>query len=666
MLFMKKGFLVAALTGVCMVAHAQKPMPQAPVTRQPMAQKTMDERFNQYKEQFIQQMWTVYPAWASSVGFHRYDTALVIPNEASRRKELEFCKRNLSVLRSFKQDELSDLNKIDLHLIENQLNYSVFNILEFRAFEWDPSSYNVSGGFAELLANDHLPLERRLHSFYIKMEHIPEYYEAAKANIKAPTAEHTSLAMEQNEGGLSVFGKDLEDALGKSKLNKDEKDKILARAAKATEAIHSYVLWLRRGSRGEKTEGAGRKAANGQQGNKTFRLGKQLYDKKFAFEIQSGYTAEQIYAKAVAHKEELHTKMYEITEQLWPKYLKGVKMPENKLQAIKMMIDTLSVKHVRPQDFQTTIEKQLPMLTNFIKKKDLIYIDPSKPLVVRREPDYMAGVAGASINAPGPYDKNGNTYYNVGSLDGWSAAKSESYLREYNHYILQILNIHEAIPGHYTQLVYANQSPSIIKSILGNNAMIEGWAVYTERMMLENGYDGDKGPNSEEASPEMWLMYYKWNLRSTCNMILDYDVHTKNMSQKDAMKLLMEDAFQERTEAVGKWKRVSVTQVQLCCYFTGYTEIYDLREELKDKQRRKFDLKKFHEQFLSYGSAPVKYIKEMMLNSDEKPVLETRENDDLRRENRAKEDKARNEHNDKQRAEREERMRKAKEQNKKK
>ena len=225
----------------------------------------------------------------------------------------------------------------------------------------------------------------------------------------------------------------------------------------------------------------------------------------------------------------------------------------------------------------------------------------------------MAGVAGASINAPGPYDKNGNTYYNVGSLSGWDKDKAESYLREYNHYILQILNIHEAIPGHYTQLVYANQSPSIIKSILGNNAMIEGWAVYGERMMLENGYDGDRGVNSTEASPEMWLMYYKWNLRSTCNTILDYSVHTKNMSKEDAMKLLVNEAFQQQAEAEGKWNRVSVTQVQLDCYFTGYTEIYDLRESLKKSMGAKFNLKKFHEQFLSYGSAPVKYIKEMML-----------------------------------------------------
>ena len=143
--------------------------------------------------------------------------------------------------------------------------------------------------------------------------------------------------------------------------------------------------------------------------------------------------------------------------------------------------------------------------------------------------------------------------------------------------------------------------------------MIEGWAVYTERMMLENGYDGDRGPDSKEASPEMWLMYYKWNLRSTCNTILDYSVHTRDMSQADAMRLLKTEAFQQATEAEGKWKRVSVTQVQLDCYFTGYTEIYEFRQELMDRLKDKFNLKQFHEKFLSYGSAPVKYIREMML-----------------------------------------------------
>lgn len=556
-----------------------------------------DDRFNDYKGHFIDDLWAVYPSWASSVGYHKYDNKLVIPDAKSRDRELAFCKAQLDSLHSFKISDLSDANKTDYFLIDNQIKYIEWGIQEQRAFEWDPSGYNVSGGFADMLANDYDKLDTRLNNFYEKMAAIPAYYAAAKQNILNPTKEHTELAIEQNLGGVSVFEKDLEDALTKSGLDEATKNKIRERAKTSVAAIKDFAEWL--------------KNLNNMY-PRSFRLGKGLYQRKFELEIQSSYTADEVYAFAVTHKLELHEKMHEITKKLWPKYLKSRSMPEDKLQAIRMMIDALSVKHTQPEMFQSAIEKQMPELIAFIKKKDLIYIDPSKPLVVRKEPDYMAGVAGASINAPGPYDKNGNTYYNVGSLAGWDKEKAESYLREYNHYILQILNIHEAIPGHYTQLVYANQSPSIIKSILGNNAMIEGWAVYTERMMLENGYDGDKGVNSTEASPEMWLMYYKWNLRSTCNTILDYSVHTKDMTKEAAMHLLMDEAFQQKAEAEGKWKRVSVSQVQLCCYFTGFTEIYNLREELKKKEGNKFSLKKFHEKFLSFGSAPVKYIKVMM------------------------------------------------------
>jgi uncharacterized protein (DUF885 family) len=318
-----------------------------------------------------------------------------------------------------------------------------------------------------------------------------------------------------------------------------------------------------------------------------------------------------VYQKALAHKQELHQKMLAIANQLWNKYMGAAPKPTDSLQLIRQVIDKVSLKHAQPDSFRQTIEAQIPVLVNFIKEKNLIYLDPSKPLVVRKEPGYMAGVAGASISAPGPYDKNGNTYYNVGSLEGWTKEKAESYLREYNYYTLQILNIHEAIPGHYTQLIYSNQSPSIVKSILGNSTMIEGWAVYTELMMLENGYGAPAGSN--EPEPEMWLMYYKWNLRSTCNMILDYNVHVNNWSKEDAMHLLIDEAFQQQAEAEGKWRRVNVTQVQLCCYFTGFTEIYEFREEMKKKLGDKFDLKAFHEKFLSYGSAPVKYIRDMML-----------------------------------------------------
>ncbi len=552
--------------------------------------------FDTYKERFIDNLWAVYPGWASSVGYHKYDSVLVIPNEAQRSKEQAFFNANRDSLNHYKLSSLSDQNKTDHHLIEDFLNAGNWNLTTLKNFEWDPSNYNICGSFAEMLNNNYDSLDTRLHNFYLRMASVPAYYQAAKKNIKSPTLEHTDLAMSQNLGGTSVFETDLEEALKKSRLSAEEKTKIKVRATECIKVVKDYADWLKHFKN---------------ENPRSFRLGKDLYAKKFEFDIQSGYSADQVFEKALAHKKDLHEKMYALTKDLWPNYLKDKPMPENKLEAIKQMIDVLSVKHVKPDSFQTAIEKQIPVLVDFVNKKNLIFLDPSKPLVVRKEPAYMAGLAGASISSPGPYDKNGNTYYNVGSMSGWTKERAESYLREYNHYILQILNIHEAIPGHYTQLVYSNQSPSIIKALFGNGAMIEGWAVYTERMMLENGYGALDG--SDKAEPEMWLMYYKWNLRSTCNTILDYSVHSKNMSKEEALDLLTKEAFQQQAEAEGKWRRVTLSQVQLCSYFAGFKEIYEFREELKTKMGDGFNLKAFHEKFLSYGSAPVKYIKELML-----------------------------------------------------
>lgn len=555
----------------------------------PGSETDLNAKFDQYKTYFVEELWKVSPEWASSQGFHKYDSILIIPTVENDRIQLKFAKTHLDSLDNYPLESLSENNKTDAQMMQNLLKGFDFSINELKSSTWNPSHYNVCGAFAEILNGNYDTLENRLRDFDKKMDNIPAYYEAALSNIKNPTLEHTQLAVAQNLGGLSVFKNDLKTALQKSNWSETQKSATLNKAAIAIKAIENYADVL------SKMEN---------NSPRSFRLGKDLYAKKFDLDIQSGYSAEEIYQKALKEKEVLHGKMFTLADKLWSKYFQNAQKPTNKLDLIRQVIDEISLQHTKPENFQNEIERQIPELVAYVKQKDLLYIDPSKPLVVRKEPDYMAGVAGASISAPGPYDKNANTYYNVGSLSGWSKEDSESYLREYNDYILQILNIHEAIPGHYTQLVYANQSPSIIKSILGNGAMIEGWAVYTERMMLESGY---------KNSDEMWLMYYKWNLRTVCNTILDNSVHTRELTKEQALDLLTKEAFQQNAEAEGKWKRATLSQVQLCSYFTGYSEIQALKEEMEKKQGKNFNLKQFHEKFLSYGSAPVKYIRTLML-----------------------------------------------------
>ncbi|HCT26373.1 MAG TPA: hypothetical protein DIW85_09160 [Stenotrophomonas sp.] len=340
------------------------------------------------------------------------------------------------------------------------------------------------------------------------------------------------------------------------------------------------------------------------RGRRTFRLGKELYEQKFAYDIQSGSTAEQTYQKALAAREELLANMDKLSDELWDKTMGGAAKPADRFAKIGMVIDKLSARHVAREDFVSEIKRQIPVLQDWVISHNLLTLDPNKQLEVRATPAYQAGVAGASIDAPGPYRPQDRTYYNVTPLDGATPEAAESSLREYNYWILQILNIHEAIPGHYAQLVYANRSPSIVKSIFGNGAMVEGWAVYGERMMLESGY-GDN-------APEMWLMWSKWNLRSVTNTILDYSVHVLGMTEEQAVDLLQRQAFQTHSEAVEKWHRVQVSSVQLTSYFSGYSEIMELREQRKQQLGASFNLKQFHEQFLSYGSAPVRVIKGLM------------------------------------------------------
>ncbi|SDD60260.1 Uncharacterized conserved protein, DUF885 familyt [Mucilaginibacter pineti] len=549
-----------------------------------------DAAFAIYENSFLDALWKQNPDWATSVGYHKYDSVLLIPNEQSRQKTIEFARLQADSLSRFEVNSLTEANRIDYKMMQNQLDYTQWQINQLKSYEWDPSAYNVIGTFAFILNENYAPLTKRVRSIYEKMANIPLYYKEAQKQIKNPVAELTSLAIEQNLGGLDIFEKDLADSLKKTSIPKPEQKLITDRAALSVKAIKDYTEWLK---------------ALKNDHPRSFRLGKDLYEDKFKFEVVAASTAQQVYNSAVNRKKFLHHEMAKISRTLWPKYFGTKAMPADTLQLISQMIDTLSSKHVKPDEFQSAIVQLIPKLNAFVKSKDLLTLDPSKPLVIRKEPGYMAGVAGASMSGPGPYDKGGNAYYNVGSLAGWSKEKAESYLREYNQYIIQILSIHEAVPGHYVQSVYANKAPSIIKSVFGNGAMAEGWAVYTEQMMLDAGYGNNE--------PEMLLMWYKWHLRSVCNTILDYSVHSGSMTKEQAIKMLTTEAFQQQAEADGKWKRVSVTSVQLTSYYTGYKEITDLRDAYKEKMGDKYKLKEFNEKFLSYGSAPVKFIREAML-----------------------------------------------------
>lgn len=558
-----------------------------------------NESFSAFQAKLIEDFWSYHPGHALYEGYYKYDDRLIVPDEKTRKAEQDFASRMLVRLMEFNANALNAANASDLAILKNLMERTLWYGDVFKSNEWDPSRYNVAGAFGLILGTDYKPLDERLQVILRRMENIPAYYEAAKTNIKVPTLAHTDLAIKQNKGALGVFEKLIPDSVAKSGLSDKDKAAMDARLASSLVAINGYIHWLEN-KRPDLVAGNG----------KNFRIGPDLYEQKFALDIVSGGTARELYQQALTEKKKLHARMIKLSQDLWPKYFPGTGYPKEELAGVKQMIDHISARHVDRDKFVDEVRRQMPVINQFIVDNKLIEMDPTRPLVVRETPEYQRGIAGASVNSPGPYDATANTYYNVTPLDHYTEEQAESYLREYNHWMLQILNIHEALPGHYTQLVHANKSRSLVKSLFGNGAMIEGWAVYAELMMLENGY-GDN-------EPEMWLMYSKWNLRTVVNTIIDYSIHVLDMSEDEVLDMLINEAFQEQTEATGKWRRATLSQVQLTSYYSGYAGIYAFREELKNKMGDDFDLKTFHDQFLSYGSAPVPVIRKMMLDEIER------------------------------------------------
>ena len=562
----------------------------------PSTPQGADERFRAHTAALLEEMWGEFPDFAVRMGNYKYAARLEVPDQGRRDAKLALYRRELAALAQFDPKGLDATNRIDYAIIKNRMERGIWENETFKAWQWDPSTYNVANTLDLVLTTEYAPLETRLRNVAGRLESIPAYYAAAKANISGPTLEHTQLAILQNKGALGILGPNLSQQLDASNLGAAEKAEFQRKLAAARAAVEDYLAYL---------NGLESKLRDGNA--RSFRIGKALYEQKFRYDIQSHYGAEELYRLALAEKAAKHDAMEKIARELWPKYLGSVQMPADRLLMIKLVITEMSKYHVRPDAFVEAVRGQIAGLQAFVREKDIVDQDPTRPLVVRETPVYMRGIAGASISAPGPLNPTANTYYNVTPLDLSKAAANESFLREYNDWTLQILNIHEAVPGHYTQLVHANKSKSLIPAVFANGSMIEGWAVFGEKVMLDAGYGNN--------APEIWLMWMKWNLRSVMNTILDYEIQTMGLEREKAMQYMTREAFQEETEAVEKWRRASLTQVQLTSYFNGYAEITALRDEMRAKQASAFSVKGFNNKFLSYGNAPIRSIREVMLSA---------------------------------------------------
>jgi uncharacterized protein (DUF885 family) len=300
------------------------------------------------------------------------------------------------------------------------------------------------------------------------------------------------------------------------------------------------------------------------------------------------------------------TAIYETALPLYKKYFPkaDAKTLADKKQVIAAALKKLAEQHPDDDTIVGYAQRIVVEATDFVKSHNIVAV-PTTPLDVIMMPEFKRGQAIAYCDSSGPLEKNGKTFFAVAPTpNDWSKARKESFFREYNNYMVRDLTVHEAMPGHYLQLSHSNEfrAPTLVRAIFQSGPFIEGWAVYAEQVMAEQDYGG----------PEVRMQQLKMRLRAIANTILDQSIHAGNMTEQQAMELMMKETFQEEGEAVAKWKRARLSSAQLSTYFVGVTEHLDLRAHAQKKLGKDFDLRKYNDQVISYGSPPVKYVRELM------------------------------------------------------
>ena len=552
---------------------------------------TVDEnaRFVSLADNFIGEFLELNPEWATALGDHRYDHRMGDYSLAGVERETRFIQTYLDSLNMITPEKLNQTNRIDYKILKMNLESMLFSRNTLKGYTWNPLSYNMGGAIYSLLARDFAPLKSRLENVKMRLQTVPEILEAAKANLNNPPKIHTETAIIQNKGNISLVTTELNTFIEQVPEMKDALDPV---QEKAVEALEAYGKWL-------EEDLLPRSAGD-------FRLGDEKYRKKLYYTLESDLSKEDVLSRALQELEKTQKEMYETASLLYAKYFPGQAIPgsDNKKATIKAVLDRLAEDHPNNLTIVPLAKEKLAECTEFVKVKNLVTV-PDEPIRIIVMPEFQRGVAVAYCDAPGALEEKGETFYAISPTpEDWNAGRVLSFFKEYNNYMLDNLTIHEAMPGHYLQLMHSNtfQAPTKIRTIFASGTFIEGWATYSEQLMVEAGYGG----------PELKMQQLKMRLRLIINAIIDQKIHTEGMTEEEAMAMMTDEGFQEEGEAAGKWRRACLTSTQLATYFVGNLEINEIRNRYETKYGPKINMKEMHDRMLSFGSPAPKFVMEML------------------------------------------------------
>jgi uncharacterized protein (DUF885 family) len=580
------------LTCVCACAPRARTGPESSVSTSSSA---ADAAYTRLAREYLDWFAAAHPTRATRLGLHMHDAHLPDVSAEGLRRKAEALRGWLTRLEQVDRAALTGDAAIDIHVLENAIRADLVELEEERPWEQNPGFYIglVSGGLASLSSREFAPVGERMRSLRSRMARIPEVLDAAKANLKQVPKLWAQLALRDARGTVSYLRADLPQALeaqGFSRVDAAERDAFTRAREEAARQVEAFVTWLERDLLPR---------ADGD-----FRLGRERFEKKLALEEHVTLSADQL---------------RDINERAIRDYKAWVAREAARVDpkaTPEQVMAALVKDHPTPEALIPTARAQLVELQRFVRERDILTLPSDQLPTVRETPPY-ARLGFASMDTPGPFEtKATEAFYNITNVEpGWTPEQKAQHLTYFNRAGLLGITVHEAIPGHFVQLLYEARIPTDVRKVFTPASLVEGWAHYTEQMMVDEGLgDGD---------PLIRLGQLRRALQRHARWYAALALHVYGEPLEAVAKRYAEIAYFEPFPALREVERGTANPTYLY-YALGRMQILKLREDYRrhlEARGEVFVLKDFHDRFLRLG-LPVSLARGVFLPGDTAPSLE--------------------------------------------
>jgi uncharacterized protein (DUF885 family) len=570
---MKKASVLAlaiVLASVLVPAHAD-------------ASSAADRTFRAQVGQFVQAELQLYPERATHLGDHRFDNRVDDLSARGIDKVIRNAKKWTALFGADDAKSLSPANEADREWLIAHTDGELLWTEQIRSYQRDPEIYLPTSSINALIKREFAPAEARMRSVTAREVAALKNLAAARTNLKPAMVPkvYIDIMLQQTPATIAFFKSDVPLAFAKVADGAD-KHAFAEANANLIAAIQSYADWLKNDLKPK---------ASGD-----YAIGADAYRRMLNDADMVDIPLNRLEQVGVKELARLQDDFKKTAAQIDPK------------RSPAEVMESLSSVHPAADQVLPTVAAGLAGIRDYVVAHHIVTIPSDVMPMVRETPPYARATTFASMDSPGPFEKSTEAFYYVTLPDpSWPEAKQEQLLAFYSPPSISDTSVHEVFPGHYVQFLNNRHNPDIVRLIYGSGADIEGWGLYCEQMMLDEGlHDGD--PKYRLAQLQMALM-------RACRYLVGIRMHTNGMTVDQAAKFFEDNAYQTPHNAMVEALRGTEDPGYLR-YQLGKLMILKLREDVRQRQGAAFDLGKFHDAFLKQGAIPIKLIRRAMLGSD--------------------------------------------------